>query len=151
MPKSDLEMITVRDEQAGDEAQIRTVNLKAFGQTAEADIVDTLRRTCPEYFSLVAENEGTIVGHILFTPALIEGQDRRAKGTALAPMAVLPGYQRKGIGSRLVRAGVEKMRDAGQPYIVVLGTLGIIRGSGLFRLRAMASRVTMRTCRTRPS
>ena len=114
-------MITVRREQAGDEAQIRMVNMRAFGQTAEADIVDTLRKSCPAAVSLVAVYEDNIVGHILFTPAVIEGQDCRVQGMGLAPMAVLPEFQRQGIGSRLVKAGLQEMRSAHQPYVIVLG------------------------------
>ncbi|MBM4159649.1 MAG: N-acetyltransferase [Ignavibacteria bacterium] len=114
-------MITIRREQAGDEAQIRTVTTRAFGQTAEADIIDTLRKSCPEGVSLAAVREDKIVGHILFTPAVIDGQDRRLQGMGLAPMAVLPEFQRQGIGSRLVEAGLQEMRSAHQPYVIVLG------------------------------
>lgn len=114
-------MITIRKEQSGDEGQIRLVNTHAFGQTAEADIVDTLRRTCPEGVSLVALHDGNIVGHILFTPALIESVHEVVHGMGLAPMSVLPKFQRTGIGSALVRTGIEEMRRAAHPFIIVLG------------------------------
>ena len=114
-------MTTIRREQPGDEDQIRLVNTRAFGQTAEADIVDTLRRTCPEGLSLVALHNENIVGHILFTPAAIVSATQSVHGAGLAPMSVLPELQRRGIGSALVRAGLEEMRRAARPFVIVLG------------------------------
>jgi putative acetyltransferase len=114
-------MVTIRRERPGDEEQIRLVNTRAFGQTAEADIVDTLRRTCPEGISLVAVSDGNAVGHILFTPAVIEAKGKNILGMGLAPMSVLPELQRRGIGSELARAGIEEMRRAAQPFVIVLG------------------------------
>lgn len=114
-------MIIVRREQAGDEEQIRAVNTRAFQQTAEANIIDALRSACPEGVSLVAVDAGTIVGHILFTPAVIESKSRTVEGMGLAPLAVLPEFQRRGIGSRLIHAGLDEMRKARQPFVLVLG------------------------------
>ncbi len=114
-------MIPIRKEQPGDEEQIRFVNTRAFGQNAEADIVDTLRRTCPEGVSLVALRDRIIAGHILFTPAEIVSAKGSFHGMGLAPMSVLPELQRQGIGSALVRAGIEEIRRASQPFIIVLG------------------------------
>lgn len=116
-----IAMIIVRREQAGDEEQIRTVNTRAFQQTAEANIIDALRSACPEGVSLVAVDAGIIVGHILFTPAVIESESRTVLGMGLAPMAVLPEFQRRGIGSRLIRAGLDEMRKTRQPFVLVLG------------------------------
>lgn len=116
-----IEKIIIRREQRGDEEQIRLVNISAFGQPAEADIVDTLRKTCPEGVSLVAKYENRIVGHILFTPVVIETQGKKIWGMGLAPMAVLPELQREGIGSELVWAGLEEMRKARHPFVIVLG------------------------------
>jgi putative acetyltransferase len=114
-------MITIRKEQRGDEEQIRLVNTCAFGQPAEADIVDTLRKACPEGVSLVAVREVKIVGHILFTPAVIEAKEQEIRGMGLAPMSVQPEFQRQGIGAKLVRAGLDEMRKARQPFVIVLG------------------------------
>jgi putative acetyltransferase len=114
-------MITIRKEQDGDEEQIRLVNTRAFGENVEAGIVDTLRRTCPEGFSLVALHDGKIAGHILFTPTAIVSGEKNLHGMGLAPMSVLPELQRQGIGSALVRAGIEEMRRAAQPFVIVLG------------------------------
>ena len=114
-------MTTVRRERPEDMAQIHEVNYQAFGRKEEAEVVDLLRNSCPEGVSLVAEEEGRIVGHILFTPTIIEGEGISLVGTGLAPLAVLPECQGKGIGSALVRAGLDEMREAGEPFVVVIG------------------------------
>jgi len=72
----------------------------------------------------VAEEDGRIVGHVLFTPTIIEGEGKSLVGTGLAPLAVLPQYQGKGIGSALVRAGLDEMRVAGELFVVVIGHPG---------------------------
>jgi putative acetyltransferase len=71
--------------------------------------------------SLVAVEKEKIVGHILFSSAIIEGEHGVVKGMGLAPMAVLPEFQRQGIGSQLVKAGIEKLRKTKCPFIIVLG------------------------------
>ncbi|MCG8039286.1 MAG: N-acetyltransferase, partial [Candidatus Thiodiazotropha taylori] len=85
----------------------------------EAMLVDKLRMACEDYLSFVAVEEGAVIGHILFTPASME--DSSVAGMGLAPMAVLPSHQGEGIGSRLVRYGLEYLRDAGCPFVIVLG------------------------------
>jgi putative acetyltransferase len=97
------------------------LNRRAFGQEEEADLVDRLRESCAESLSLVAVSDHRVVGHILFTPARIEADDRTIEGMGLAPMAVLPKHQRRGIGSRLVKAGLSRLQDAQCPFIIVLG------------------------------
>ncbi|UCG56389.1 MAG: N-acetyltransferase [Phycisphaerales bacterium] len=114
-------MIGIRQEQPQDSQAIREVNIRAFGQPQEANVVDKLRQNCNELLSLVATEADTIVGHILFTPATIESEDRTAHGMGLAPMAVLPEYQRQGIGSELIRAGIARLKSRRSPFIIVLG------------------------------
>jgi putative acetyltransferase len=115
-------MTAVRKERPEDVPAIRQVNKRAFGQPVEADVVDKLRRTCEGFLSLVATNRGRVVGHILFSPATVERQDRTVlQGMGLAPMAVLPEYQRQGIGSLLVRGGLSMLRASACPFVIVLG------------------------------
>jgi putative acetyltransferase len=113
-------MMTIRAETPEDAVQVRRINELAFGQPAEADLVDRLRQACADSLSLVAEDEG-VVGHILFTPVVIESGERRVIGMGLAPMAVLPDRQRQGIGSRLVTRGLDLLRDRRCPFVVVVG------------------------------
>ena len=114
-------MAAIGRERLGDEKQIHEVNARAFGREVEANIVDQLRQNCSEALSLVAEEDGKIIGHILFTPAIIETEGEPIVGTHLAPLAVLPEYQRRGIGSALVKAGVEESVRQNEPFMVVFG------------------------------
>lgn len=109
--------IVIREEGAADAEVVRRVNVEAFGQPDEAELVDRLRAACPERLSLVALEGDAVVGHILFTPAKLGA----VEGMGLAPMAVLPDHQHRGIGGRLVEAGLAELRRRGCPFIIVLG------------------------------
>ena len=115
--KNESQTIDIRDEQPGDVAAIRDVNRRAFGQDQEGDIVDALRSNGAALLSLVATLDGLVVAHIMYSPLSVGG----LTGAGLGPMAVHPDHQRHGIGSRLVRAGNEKLTNAGCPFIAVLG------------------------------
>src|SRR5262249_34663648 len=110
--------VTIRFEDPPDIDQVRLINQRAFGQPGEALLVDRLRGT-DGAVSLVAVARNRVIGHILFTDVRIEGLLGTAVG--LGPMAVLPAYQRQGIGSLLVRAGLEVCRTSGPAVVVVLG------------------------------
>lgn len=114
-------MIRVRRERPEDITMIRAVNEAAFGQSTEADIVDALRDTVRDFVSLVAESDGEIIGHIVFSPVIIEGGSQPRHGMGLAPMAVLPERQRQGVGSELVEVGLKILRGQGCPFVIVLG------------------------------
>ena len=114
-------MINVREEISEDVPAIRVVNERAFGQPQEANIVDKIRNNCEDILSMVAIIQNRIVGHILFSPAIIESENGRVEGMGLAPMAVLPKYQRQGIGSTLVKGGLDILRKRVCPFIIVLG------------------------------
>lgn len=120
MPYADARML-IRPDTQDDVAAIRRVNECAFGQRDEADLVDTLRGKVDSFISLVAERGGQVVGHILFTPVTIESGDGASLAMGLGPMAVLPEYQRQGIGMQLVRAGLQECRKIGQFVVFVLG------------------------------
>ena len=112
--------MVIREEQPGDRQAVRTVNELAFGQAVEADLVERLHREAAVATSLVAQFAGQVVGHILFSPVHAEhAAARRLAG--LAPMAVVPHFQRQGIGSLLVRDGLESCARLGYDGVVVLG------------------------------
>ena len=96
------------------------MNTVAFDRRLEADLVDALRQSAQPIVSLVADRGGTIVGHILFSPVTLSGQPG-AQIMGLAPMAVLPAQQRRGIGSALVREGLTRCKNLGYGAVVVVG------------------------------
>ncbi len=113
-------MVLVRPETEDDRGAVRAVNVTAFDTPLEADLVDVLREAATPLVSLVAEEAGAILGHIMFSPVFLEGHaDLQLMG--LAPMAVSPPHQRSGIGSRLVAAGLEHCRRLSCAGVVVLG------------------------------
>jgi putative acetyltransferase len=113
----------VRAEREGDRAAVYALNVAAFGGTSEANLVDALRAQAQPLVSLVAEEDGKVVGHILFSPVVFESRPfLRIMG--LAPMAVAPERQRIGIGAALVRAGLRSCRALGVDAVVVLGHPG---------------------------
>jgi putative acetyltransferase len=114
-------MVVILHERPEDTNVIRFVLEEAFGQSNEADIVDALRRRGALTLSLVALREDEVVGHIAFSPVTIESAGSSFDAVGLGPMAVLPPYQGKGIGSQLVRIGLEQCRQAGHEIVVVLG------------------------------
>jgi putative acetyltransferase len=114
-------MLCIRSEQPEDITAIHEVHELAFGRPDEADLVGILCARGKATLSLVAVENGRIVGHILFSPVTIESGDRTFPAVGLAPMAVLPGQQRRGIGGRLVKAGLVECRNAGYDCVVVLG------------------------------
>ena len=113
--------MTIRAERAEDVAAIRVVNERAFGGQTEARLVDTLRKANKATVSLVAQQDEQVVGHILFSPVTIANTPAEIRGVGLAPMSVLPEFQNRGIGSRLVRDGLAACQAAGYDIVVVLG------------------------------
>ena len=112
-------MIEIRKEEPRDQDAVHRLNLAAFDNGPEAVLVDNLRASCDDYLAFVAVEEGTVVGHILFTPVTIDGCS--TVGMGLAPMAVLPSHQRKGIGSQLIRHALQHVRQSGCSFVIVVG------------------------------
>lgn len=115
--------IVIREEQKSDYQRVYEVNKLAFQQEDESRLVDKIRtgqNFIPE-LSLVSEVEGKIVGHILFSRLKIVGDDSIYDSIALAPMAVIPEYQKKGIGSKLVKGGLKRSKELGFSSVIVLG------------------------------
>ena len=116
-------MTTVRPETAEDYDAIREVNALAFGREVEARLVENLRRL-PDFIpelSLVGIEAGRVVGHILFSPMTIETKDGAVPALALAVLAVRPELQNQGVGSQLVRDGLERCRILRHRIVVVVG------------------------------
>ena len=110
----------VRTEAEADHAAIRAVNQAAFGTSAEANIIDALRSKANPFVSLVADVGGAIVGHVFFSKVWLSGRDD-LNIMGLGPIAVAPNHQRNGIGSVLVREGLERCKLLGCQAVVVLG------------------------------
>jgi putative acetyltransferase len=130
---------TVRPEQARDAPFVHAVHRAAFGAEDEAHLVDRLRAGGWARVSLVAEAEGAVIGHILFSPVSIVGAEASCRGLGLAPMAVLPAHQRRGVGGALIREGLAACRREGVGFVVVIGHPGYyprfgFRPAGAMRL-----------------
>ncbi len=113
----------IRAERVEDYGAIAEVNRLAFGQENEARLVEAIRNA-PGFnpkLSLVAIRNDRVVGHILFSPIVIESGQVSHPALALAPMAVVPDFQRQGIGSGLVNAVLEECGSLGHIIVVVLG------------------------------
>jgi putative acetyltransferase len=117
-------MVELREERAGDEDAIRAVIREAFGGEAEGRLVDRLRADGLVVASLVAIVGGRVVGHVLFSALPVDGEHGVVTAAALAPLAVAPEWQRRGIGTALVRRGLELCRERGSAAVVVLGHPG---------------------------
>ncbi|MGH3090178.1 MAG: GNAT family N-acetyltransferase [Rubrobacteraceae bacterium] len=126
--------MNIRPERPGDEAAIHEVNRLAFGRDDEAKLVEALRDGGFVRLSLVADADGEVVGHVLFSEVSASGVSR---SLALAPVAVVPGRQREGIGSSLIRAGIKTCADEGFDAIFLLGEPGYYSRFGFSAERAM--------------
>jgi putative acetyltransferase len=114
-------MIETRLEAPADHAAIRDVLRTAFPDDCEARLVDLLRERQKVLISLVAATDGRVVGNIVFSPIAIEKAPAGFRGVGLAPVAVLPEHQNRGIGSQLIREGLTQCKQHGYDAVVVLG------------------------------
>jgi putative acetyltransferase len=113
-------LVEIRHERAEDIPAVRRVHEAAFPTAAEADLVDKLRANGKALVSLVAETDGEIVGHILFSPVSFDPPSS-VVAFGLAPMAVVPGNEKHGVGRRLVQNGLAECHAKGACMVVVLG------------------------------
>jgi putative acetyltransferase len=114
-------MTIIRAETLADIESIRDVNIQASGGDAEGRLVDLLRDGQFARLSLVATQHDRVVGHILFSGLTIATNQGAIHALSLAPLAVMPTEQRRGIGSTLVREGLGAVQRSGHRIVIVLG------------------------------
>lgn len=111
----------IRPARAADREAIREINRQAF-RTAQPGVFERLLATLDDALALVAQDaSGHVVGHVIFTPALAGAPGRELRGMGLGELAVLPAFQRRGIGTQLGRAGIDRLRERGCPFCIVVG------------------------------
>lgn len=124
-PAGPAPAIVVRAERDEDHGAVRQVHIAAFGDHTPmvADLVDDLRRslTADSGLSLVAEQAGEVLGHVMFTRSLLDAPARLLPVQVLSPLAVRPERQRQGIGTALVRNGLRILADRGVPVVFLEG------------------------------
>ena len=113
--------VIIRRETPRERNDVRAVNEAAFGRSNEADLIDRLRAEGAVLASFVAECDGQIVGHILFSRMLIETTGGALSAVALAPLAVRSAQQRQGVGGQLIRQGLAWLRERGEHVVLVVG------------------------------
>ncbi len=113
--------VEIRQEAEGDIPDIRDVNRSAFDEVDEAHLVDDLRSEGYARLSLVAEEDGRIVGHIMFSEATIRTEETGVGALALGPVGVIPERQGQGIGSALIREALDRCARTGHRIVVLLG------------------------------
>lgn len=128
--------LTIREARDDDREAIRWLCEEAFGQPDEGRLVDALVADGDDMLELVAERDGRLVGHILFSTLLVESQNRSTSAVALAPLSVAPDVQRQGIGAALIEDGHRRLRLAGETLSVVLGDAAYYGRFGYTHTRA---------------
>ncbi len=114
-------MIIIRPERPEDVPRLFQVYQEAFGQDQEAVLVNSLRENHGLLLSLVAISEASLVGGVAFSPLTLEPIVSGLHLAGLAPLAVLPAYQRRGIGSGLVQVGLQQCREQGVDAVFLVG------------------------------
>ena len=113
--------MNTRAEIPADGPAIRAIHLLAYNRNQEADLVDKVRNNAAAKLSMVAEHDGAIVAHVLFSPVLLGEGSATVRGLGLAPIGVLPHLQKQGIGTMLVQAALAKVKSGNCPFVAVLG------------------------------
>lgn len=116
----------IRRSNESEKAEIEIIHTKAFGEEKGPEIAELVNglfddETAMPLLSLVAVEKGQLVGHILFTKAVFAKTDKPVSIQLLAPLAVLPDVQTKGVGSKLIKEGLNQLKNAGVELVFVLG------------------------------
>jgi putative acetyltransferase len=114
--------LTIRPATDANWSEVLALHCAAFGGDAEARLVAALHESGDVRLSLVAEQDGEVVGHVLFSELSVTTPDGASTaGLALAPLAVLPQWQRRGIGTQLVQTALQQLREQDWGLVLVLG------------------------------
>ena len=118
--------LEIRKSTETDRVEIEKIHIKAFGEEEGPEIADLVNglmddKTAMPLLSLVAVENGQLIGHILYTKAVLTETDKSVSVQILAPMAVLPHIQSKGVGSKLIKEGLSKLKESGVELVFVLG------------------------------
>ena len=127
-------MVEIRDELPNDYVAIREVHVRASDDDKAANLVELLRKRKKASIALIALIDDHVVGHVMFSPIVVAKAPEDFRGIALAPLAVLPQFQNRGIGSKLSYAGLEACRQATMQLSSwahkILSTLWVFQGKG---------------------
>lgn len=113
--------LTVRPEGEGEAEAIRAIHLAAFPTALEADLVERLRQDFDSEISLVAQQAGEIVGHVLLSRMAVSADGKALRALGLGPVGVLPGAQGSGVGSELIRSALAIARTLGEELVFLVG------------------------------
>ena len=125
LAEATLARVEVRVEATSDWSAVRTLQVAAFGDHGPvvANLVDDLRGLVArgEGLSLVAEDQDEIVGHLMFTQSLLDAPKQLLPVQVLSPVGVAPAFQRQGVGTAMIRRGVELLVERGVPLVFLEG------------------------------
>lgn len=117
------EQVVIEPEDPSDADAVREVHVAAFdGRTEEADLVEALRDGGDMVLALVARQRGEVVGHVAFSRVMVDDPGGPEGAIGLAPVGVRPDMQHRGLGARLVEAGLEQLQSLGENVVLVVGS-----------------------------
>lgn len=120
----DLSTVIFRPERDGEEPAVRDLVERSFGEARVGELVDALRRSDAwlDGLSFVAEQDGELIGHILFTRSVLDAPRRLVDVLVLSPVGVVPECQAQGVGSALVRYGLDQITARPEPLVFLEGS-----------------------------